>query len=989
MNDIPLILAKRLSEQVNEAFACGEMLEQVTPVTASLLRYWFCEPYTTERTINFHAGQRQAILNIIYLHEVLGVSRVSEIYNRVGQDLALQMDMSVLDADKYAFPKYAVKMATGTGKTWVMHALLIWQILNARHEATPSGRYTKRFLIVAPGLVVYDRLLDAFKGRIVVKDSYPSQNASAKDRNPSPLQRNFDKSDFVQYQQLLLPPEYRDEVFSFIQTNTVSKEDGIGRKVTGEGLIALTNWHLFMSGDNLEVSSEGSLSFAGNEGEAQEYFTPEAPDIISDLLPTRPGIAAGNALDTLDRQYLRGNELNYLQELPDLMVINDEAHHIHENRRDGATEEVEWQRGLNYIASGKERFFQIDFSATPYDMRGNGRNARKQYFPHIVVDFDLTTAMRKGLVKTLLLDRRQQLTNLETLDYKAERNERGKVVGLSEGQRLMLRAGLEKLRILEDGFRKIDPKKCPKMLVMCEDTSVVPFVEQFLTEDEGLEKEDVLPIDSNKKGEVEEKEWQQIKERLFNIDQYEQPRVIISVLMLREGFDVNNICVVVPLRSSESSILLEQTVGRGLRLMWREVEYQEEKEENRRAVLQLREAPRSYLDMLSIVEHPKFMQFYEQLLADGLAAAETGDGANEGTITGDIIRVPLREGYEQYDMFWLTIRRDAVEEFAPIEIDIESLEPFSLFSLEQLRAALVTHGETFISEAALTETRFGKYQVTGDLFNATCYQEYLQKMLRIITMRLNRVGGKQIPMLQIGEVELVQTMDWYIRTRLFGRAFDPFQDDNWKILLSQNAIVTKHIVKQMSVAINSIHENVMQEEAEVVQHWFSEVDVLRMRESYSVEVQKCIYERQGYPAAGGGLEKAFIDFLDRDSEVEAFLKISESQHAFAVLFYIRTDGLLASYHPDFMVRTEDKVYIIETKGDNMVDDGNVRQKQLASLEWCKRINALPTDQRMNREWEYLLLPEENFYPYAQNGATLSDLARLLQVSKAQVQGTLF
>jgi superfamily II DNA or RNA helicase len=46
--------------------------------------------------------------------------------------------------------------------------------------------------------------------------------------------------------------------------------------------------------------------------------------------------------------------------------------------------------------------------------------------------------------------------------------------------------------------------------------------------------------------------------------------VIVSVLMLREGFDVNNICVIVPLRSSQAQILLEQTIGRGLRLMWRD-----------------------------------------------------------------------------------------------------------------------------------------------------------------------------------------------------------------------------------------------------------------------------------------------------------------------------------------------------------------------------------------------------------------------------------
>lgn len=74
--DVSLKLAKQLTGQVQEAFESGEMLEQVTPVTRELLKYWFLEPYTEERTKNFHIGQKQSILNIIYLHEVLGITTV-------------------------------------------------------------------------------------------------------------------------------------------------------------------------------------------------------------------------------------------------------------------------------------------------------------------------------------------------------------------------------------------------------------------------------------------------------------------------------------------------------------------------------------------------------------------------------------------------------------------------------------------------------------------------------------------------------------------------------------------------------------------------------------------------------------------------------------------------------------------------------------------------------------------------------------------------
>ena len=89
------------------------------------------------------------------------------------------------------------------------------------------------------------------------------------------------------------------------------------------------------------------------------------------------------------------------------------------------------------------------------------------------------------------------------------------------------------------------------------------------------------------------------------MDRHQAPRVIVSVLMLREGFDVNNICVIVPLRASAAGILLEQTIGRGLRLMWRGHEYDDIKRENR-ALIRNGKTPASMIDILSIVEHPAF-----------------------------------------------------------------------------------------------------------------------------------------------------------------------------------------------------------------------------------------------------------------------------------------------------------------------------------------------------------------------------------------------
>jgi len=98
---------------------------------------------------------------------------------------------------------------------------------------------------------------------------------------------------------------------------------------------------------------------------------------------------------------------------------------------------------------------------------------------------------------------------------------------------------------------------------------------------------------------------------------------------------------------------------------------------------------------------------------------------------------------------------------------------------------------------------------------------------------------------------------------------------------------------------------------------------------------------------------------------------------------------LASYHPDFMVCTDNKVYIIETKGDDKVLDKNVQRKKLATVEWCKKINQLDEENRMNRTWEYVLLSEISFYALARSGATLEEICALNKVSMSESSGRLF
>jgi type III restriction enzyme len=965
-----LTLAKELTAKVETQAAGLEtgtapLLDAVTPITAELLKWWFQQDFCDLRDMNFHPGQRQAILNTIYAHEVLKTSTLAGLYGEVAPEVMLESAASAerIRATKNAYPKYCLKMATGTGKTWVMQALLVWQVLNANREEAPSGRYTKNFLIVAPGLIVYDRILDAFMG---------------KQREG---ERNFENSDLSTFKELFIPEPYREEIFRFVTSAFCAKED-IGRKVTSGGLIGLTNWQAIKEDSDVE-DDDDDVEAPG--------LAADPSLVVQDLLPLTPGTTAGNDLGVLNRQYERGTTLEYLKQLPDLMVFNDEAHRIHDVKREGEITEVEWQKSLNYIAEPKgAKFIQADFTATPYNQVGTGQSIRLSYFPHIIVDFDLKTAMRSGLVKSLVLDKRSEIGSLdnESLEFRADRDDDGNPM-LAEGQRVMLRAGLAKLRKLEAEFAKIDPDKHPKMLVMCEDTNVTPLVEDFLKL-EGLAPDEILRVDSNRKGELKKDDWAVLRERLFDMDRHKDPRVVVSVLMLREGFDVNNICVIVPLRSTQARILLEQTIGRGLRLMWRGEEFEDTKRENR-ALIRSGKPPNNMIDVLSIVEHPAFQSFYDELMAEGLAGEVTDDDDNTSS-TGDLVAVELRDGYTAYDFALPFVLREREETLGDRAFDVTKLAAFDAFSIEQLKK-MIGKGDRFVSEDVEAKTRFGDYRVQGGVMTATGYNDYIGRIVRRIGELLSQpltesaktyANRAQFPYLQVNKPQLAGWIDTYIRSRLFGHTFVPLDDENWRLLL--NDAVTAHIIKVVAQELLRTEAIEAGDDGEVTHRKLSEVDRLTMRESSSLAVAKCIYPRLPYPSRSGLLERAFIEMADRDGSIEAFCKVHEHKHVFVRLRYVKEDGLPAFYSPDFLVRTDTDIFLVETKAQGQLAHPNVKRKRTAALAWCDRINALPEKDRSYRTWRYVLLGEDVFYQWRDRGAIMKELLDYARLRPAEELG---
>lgn len=893
-----MYLADVLKDEV-EAWA-NQGWHGVTQTTLELFNYWFKrDEDTAER---FHPCQQRAIETLVYCHEILQAKNLQEVFERVSPEAIYQHLPLKQEVETIPFPKYALKMATGSGKTWVLAALLVWQYFNMLNEERP-GNYSFRFLVVTPGHEVLNRLLDSFKGKRDLKTD-----------NRMPETSDYKRSLFMRE-----GSHWRDR----FHLDILEPDDVKPNTTPPDGpFVFITNWQQFRL-----KSTASNLwdKFTGADVE-------EMPrgEIIAD----------------------------FLSEYPDLVIMNDEAHHVH-GKKSATGDELVWRQFMNVLynrltESHKDErgvFLQMDFSATPF----YGSAEKREYFPHIIYDYDLLNAMQDMLVKQLFLEQRQAIAgeSLEELDFRAERHEpegshkRGEIKALSAGQKLLLEIGRKKLEQLTVEFRKKGINKKPVMMVLCEDTRVADLTtEHFarLSDENGhyYDKGKVLVIHSD----LPDKELEKVRKDLDRIDIDDDPlRVVISVLMLREGFDKNNICVTVVLRATEADLLLEQIVGRGLRLMFPSYEYHELKDAKTEAYHEIRRKknPSNSFDFLYVVEHPRFIEFYNKLKEQGYVIG-IGDTSGEPT-TGDIIpvdavtkRIPL------YDIAWPIQIFDEGRMPELSQIDIKTLPKYQgdFNQLKKHLSKLIIQ-ETHVQTGARTKT----WKLDNDYFD---YSHFLRQASKAVATR-----GKT-SILTAKQSEIAESIDDYVSEFCFGEYIDFTNQENYSVL--NYPLVFDHVVETISRAIIKLIEGYKFEVKKGIWGRLSDVPRIMVRESKSVVTERSIYPRNGYQPKGGGFERDFMqDVLNNSSDVLAFAKL-DRRHKLKVSYRDET-GILRNYEIDFIVKTPDRIYLMETKADKDIDSPNVAVKVQAASAWCEQASLVPPPEDMNQpqKWEYLIISE--------------------------------
>src|SRR6266536_3308550 len=529
----------------------------VTDTTRILLNYWFHTDHrlASGRKFAYYSFQREAFETLVYLYEVAQIRRHKDLV----ESFAPRTDLRLLQYDE--FPRYCVKMATGSGKTKVMSLAIAWQFFNAVVEARDD--FAKAFLLIAPNVIVFERLRTDFEGgRIFRADP-------------------------------IVPPEL--EIF---WRDFQCYMRGEGERASSLGVLYLTNVQQFY-----ERQKNGS----------------DEPEEMTAVLGRMPPALKQVAEDFDKRIVNRGGPV---------VVLNDEAHHTHD-------EESEWNktiRGLHTAVSGALAA-QMDFTATP-------RHSKGQLFSWTVYDYPLKQAIIDNVVKRPLKGIAQGITEARS-DVASTRYE------------AYLAAGVERWKEYREQLAPLGKK--PVLFVMMNDTEEADDVGDWLRKKYPSEfgGEKLLIIHTDKSGEVSKKMLNEAREIVRNVDDPQNPvSCIVSVLMLREGWAVQSVTVIVGLRpyTSKANILPEQTVGRGLRLMFR--------------------GASGYTERVDVIGNKTFIEFVEQLERDEDIRLDTfkiGDKVVIVTIAPDPnkkdkdIAIPVLSPI-------LTRKRSLAEEIAALDV---------------------------------------------------------------------------------------------------------------------------------------------------------------------------------------------------------------------------------------------------------------------------------------------------------------------------------
>jgi len=727
--------------------------------------------------------------------------------------------------------RYVVKMATGAGKTKVMGLTLVWSYFHKLYEA--DSTLSKDFLVIAPNIIVLNRLRKDFDGLKMFFDEpfFPDNGYVEKDW----------KNDF----QLTL--HIQDDL----------------KPIKASGNIFLTNIHRVFFNQEHEQNFE--TTFLGVKPK------PDAD--------TSKGLDLGKVMRS--------------DKIKDLVVLNDEAHHIHDSSLAWFTSIEDISNKIK-LKNGNGISLQADYSATPKHNNG-------AIFVQTICDYPLVEAIKQNVVKSPVLPdeaSRQKIQEKDSSDF-VERYRDYIHLGYLEW---------------EQQYEELKNHKTPILFIMTMSTKEADQAAAFLESNYPLMKNAVLTIHTNTSGEIKEtasskkdkEELETLRKAADEIDKDHSPyKAVVSVLMLREGWDVRNVTTIVGLRpfGADSKILPEQTIGRGLRKMFS------------------LEMP----EKLVVVGTPAFLEFVESLKTEGVEFQYSPMGKGSKAKSPVIVEVDKEnpnKDLEALDIPIPVMSPRIYREFKNLElIDV------SIFKNEKV--ALKKFSTDELKEIVFND-------IDGDFSHKTIFKDTTPDYRNVIGFFTSAILKDS--RLVSGFNILYPKVESFIKYQLFTKEISLSDPQTMRNL---SEIQTKEILKTtFKKAIDEL--TITDKGTAEVKNFIS----LKLTKPKIAENQPFLVPKKSVfnkIIGDNPFELEFASFCEnRFDDVVSFAKntFGEGGVNFSIE-YQKENGNIASFFPDFFIKTSlNTFYILETKGREDLDD--VRKiKRLAT--WCKDINKAQSE----------------------------------------------
>jgi len=684
---------------------------------------------------------------------------------------------------------------------------------------------------------------------------------------------------------------------------------------------------------------------------------------------------------------------DYLSNLNDLVVIMDESHHYRADKGLNALNELNPVLGL-------------ELTATPLVTKGT----KQIPFKNVVYEYPLSKAIEDGYTRTPFAVTRSDIDFYNFGDEQLDKMMLLDGISCHESTK-------QKLEVYANNHNKHIVK--PFMLVVCKDTDHATWVENFIKSDEfrgGAYKNKTIVVHSKQKG----AETEANTRLLLDVEKSDNPvEIVIHVNMLKEGWDVNNLYTIVPLRTAASKILREQMVGRGLRLPYGQ-----------------RTGDRD-ADAVMLTAHDKFNDIIEE--------AKKGDSIFKA---GNVIKVEeivpeqvthtqltleiepdkeLEKAYEHTNLEKTDVTDNLFKKVTEIINDEVSNHiqntPEHTVTPEQAKKIVETVKDKVIDDKDLGDVfKENEFPLAAWMLYKTeeTHRVAVSKFIPIPRIKVTDAGVEEYVFVDfdidltdfkhvpIKNELLVQNLeDMYDRQRIKGDAIDFEGYNPQKVILEQlrekpevdyekcSHLLFKLITQvchhyEEQHGINGMQNIVMMYKKDIgneiykqmLQHFYCENGFLQeevigtrdynLQQSYSFREKVGLYEDYSENIQSvlfDGIKRGVFSTAKFDSYPELVLARVLEGDKEDVQNWLRpapqefnmTYNHGHNYEPDFVVETEKIIYLVEVKGEDKLKDPDVIAKKNRGIQYCE-VASRWGKANGYKEWRYLFIPSKQVMP---------------------------